>query len=364
MTVAAVDPAASVRLGIIGCGRVLSGPYRPVLRRLLEARSAEVTVACDVQVERETYVREMFGAKRFSTDYRTVLEADDVDVVLVLTPPAGHAQLAIEALAAGKHVLVEKPVALDLDDGKRVIAAARASRGHLVCAPFVTLSPTYRAIRDVLRAGRIGRILTARAIYGWAGPDWGPWFYQGRGGGPLFDLGVYNLTTLTGLMGPVLRVAAMSGIAVPHRTVGGEVIEAEVDDNFQLALDFGGGVFAALTTGFTIQQLRTPAVELYGSTGTVQMLGADWQPAGYEVWENDLGAWTLYPESAPDWDYADGLGHLVAAIHSGVQPDLSPDLALHVLEIMLLALEAGRDGRTRTLTTTFESLDVDAAAGL
>ena len=359
----AVTPA-TVRLGIVGCGRVLSGPYRPVLRRLIEAGSAEVVVAGDLQPERQTYVQETFGARRFSTDYRAVLEAEDVDVVLVLTPPAGHAGLAIEALAAGKHVLVEKPVALDVEDGKRVIAAARANRGHLVCAPFVSLSPTYRAIRDIVRQGRIGRILTARAIYGWAGPDWGPWFYQGLGGGPMFDLGVYNLTTLTGLMGPVYRVAAMSGIAVPQRVVDGRVIDADVDDNFQVALDFGAGVFAALTTGFTIQQLRTPAVELYGSTGTVQMLGADWQPAGYEVWQNDIGAWTSYPESAPDWDYADGLGHLVAAIRAGVAPELPPELALHVLEIMLLAIEAGRDGRTRALTTTFAHPDGDPAGGV
>ncbi len=357
MTNAAAAPAAPVRLGIIGCGRVLSGPYQPVLRRLIEEATAEVTVACDIQIEREAFVREAFGAKRFTTDHRVVLDADDVDLVLILTTPASHAQFAIEALAAGKHVLVEKPVALDLDDGKRVIAAARVSPGHLVCAPFVTLSPTYQAMMDTLRAGRIGRVLTARAIYGWSGPDWGPWFYRGRGGGPLFDLGVYNLTTLTGLIGPVRRVAAMSGIAVPQRSVGGALITADVDDNFQILLDFGDAVFAALTTGFTIQQLRTPAVELYGSTGTVQMLGADWKPAGYEVWENGIGAWTLMPESAPNWDYADGLRHLVASIRKGVKPSLTPEHALHVLEVMLLAHEAGRDGRTHDLTTTFSPAD-------
>lgn len=353
MTVAAAAATGPVRLGIIGCGRVLSGPYRPVIRRLIAEAAAVVTVACDLQVEHEAFVREAFGTQRFTTDHRAVLDADDVDVVLVLTPPASHAQLSIEALAAGKHVLVEKPVALDLDDAKSVLRAAGVSPGHLVCAPFVALSPTYQAILGMLRAGRIGRVLTARAIYGWAGPDWGPWFYRGQGGGPLFDLGVYNLTTLTGLIGPVRRVAAMSGIAVPRRSVGGVRITVEADDNFQVLLDFGDAVYAALTTGFTIQALRTPAVELYGSTGTIQMLGADWQPAGYEVWENEVGAWTLYDESAPEWDYADGLRHLVESIRSGVAPRLTPEHAVHVLEVMLLALQSGRDGRTRELTTSF-----------
>jgi len=342
-----------VRLGIIGCGRVLSGPYQPVLERLLAAGAAEVTVACDTVPDREAFVRDTFGAKRFTTDHRDILEADDVDVVLVLTPPTSHAALVIEALEAGKHVLVEKPVALDMTDATRVLAAWRAGTGHLVCAPFTTLSPTYAAIADLVHDGRIGRILTARTIYGWAGPDWGKWFYTGAGGGPLFDLGVYNLTTLTGLVGPVKRVAALSGIAVPRRTVDGDEIEPDVDDNFQLVLDHGDGVLSTLTTGFTIQALRTPALELYGETGTVQMLGADWQPDGYELWENELGAWTLCPETDPGWQYADGLGHLVNAIRSGTAPTLQPEHAVHVLEVMLLAKESGRDGLTRDVTTTF-----------
>ena len=147
-----------VRLGIIGCGRVLSGPYRPVLDRLLGEGAAEVTVACDVVAEREAFVRDAFGAKRFTSNHRDVLEADDVDVVLVLTPPTSHAGLTIEALEAGKHVLVEKPVALDLADASRVLRAWQVNPGHLVCAPFATLSPTYGAIGGDRRAGRWSRL--------------------------------------------------------------------------------------------------------------------------------------------------------------------------------------------------------------
>jgi predicted dehydrogenase len=351
MTSSAEGPA--VRIGIIGCGRVLSGPYLPVLRHQLRSGAARVTVACDLDPGRESFVRREFGATTFTSDHRAVIGSAEVDVVLVLTPPAQHAELVIEALGAGKHVLVEKPVALTLADGHRVLAAASRAPGHLICAPFVTLSPTYRAIDRLVRGGVIGRVLTARAIYGWAGPDWGPWFYRGQGGGPMFDLGVYNLTTLTGLLGPVRRVAAMGGIAIPRRIVDGAPMDVEVDDNFQVLLDFGDAVFAALTTGFTIAAMRTPAVELYGTRGTVQMLGADWQPDGFEVWENDVGAWTLHEESAPDWEYADGLGHLVDSIRAGSRPAIQPEQAVHVLDIMLAALEAGRDGNARELTTTF-----------
>jgi predicted dehydrogenase len=345
---------APVGLGIIGCGRVLSGPYRPVIRRLMADAAVEVRVACDLNSGQEAFVRDEFAVPHFTADHRTVLEDDGVDIVLILTTPPTHAGLSIAALQAGKHVLVEKPIALSMDDGRKVVDVARRSRGHLVCAPFVALSPTYQAIKGMLRSGRIGRVLTARSIYGWSGPDWGPWFYKELGGGPVFDLGVYNLTTLTGLLGPVRRVAAMSSTAVPERLVDGSLLTAEVDDNFQIILDFGDAVLASVTTGFTIQQLRTPAVELYAEAGTIQMLGADWKPAGYELWENPVGAWTLVPETAPDWEYADGLTHLVDAVRRGTTPSVQPEQALHVLEIMLLATQAGRDGKTYDVTSTFD----------
>jgi predicted dehydrogenase len=124
-----------------------------------------------------------------------------------------------------------------------------------------------------------------------------------------------------------------------------------LDDSFQVALDFGGGTLGVLTTGFTMAALRTPAFELFGSEGTIQMLGADWEPAGFEVWRNDVGAWEIVPESDPGWNYAAGLRHLVEHLADGASPVMSPELALHVLEVMVLAGEASRDGITRALTT-------------
>ena len=293
----------------------------------------------------EAVVRAGFAVERFTARPEDVVAAPDVDVVMVLTPPAGHAELATAALEAGKHVLVEKPMALDLESAQRVVAAARAADRRLVCAPFVTLSVTHRRIAALLDAGTIGRILSVRAVTGTPGPSWGRWFYEGPGGGPLFDLGVYSLTALVNLVGPVRRVTAVSGIAAPERVVDGEPMRPTLDDNFQVALDFGGGTLGVLTTGFTMASLRTPAFELFGSEGTVQMLGADWEPAGFDLWRNDVGAWELVPESDPGWNYAAGLRHLVEHLVDGAPLAVPPELALHVLEVMLLAAEAGRTGR-------------------
>ena len=243
-------------------------------------------------------------------------------------------------------------MATNLEDARELIAVARSKQRHLVCAPFTILSPTFQAIAQRLRHDDIGRVVSARGRYGWAGPDWTEWFYS-AGGGALFDLGVYNLTTLTGWLGPVRRVTAMTGAAMPERMVQGRPVRVEAEDNAQVLLDFGGACFAALTTGFTLQQYRGPGLELYGSKGTINLLGDDWDPDGYELWQNSAGCWQLFKETQPDWPWADGLRHLVECIRGKSQPLVSPEHAYHVLEVMLQAQASGRDGRARDIESTF-----------
>ena len=129
----------------------------------------------------------------------------------------------------------------------------------------------------------------------------------------------------------------MAGTAIPYREIGGERVRVETEDNAHILLDFGDARFAVVTCGFTMQQYRGPAIELYGTEGTIQMLGDDWDPNGYEMWRNSAGCWECFNESRPDWPWTDGLRHLVECVHEGRDPDLPPEHALHVLEVMLCA---------------------------
>jgi predicted dehydrogenase len=219
-------------------------------------------------------------------------------------------------------------------------------------APHVILSDTFQTIWKRVHRGDIGKVLTARAFYGWAGPNWGQWFYR-PGGGPLFDLGVYNVVSLTALLGPAKRVTALTGTAIPERVVDGEVMKVESEDNAHVLIDFGDSVFAVVTTGFTIQKYRVPGIELYGTKGTIQMVGEDWDPDGYELWQNDAGCWQVFQETNPNWPWTDGLRHMVDCIQQGVRPIITPEHGYHALEIMIKAQEAGRDGQARTIESTF-----------
>ena len=284
-----------IRVGVIGSGSVAQ-KYIPHMQRMnIPRQRVDIAVVCDPVERQWDDARQRYALDTFTPDYREVLADPSIDLVLVLTSMQQHGEIARAALEAGKHVLVEKPMAMTLPEAAELVELAGRSPGYLVCAPHVVLSPTYQAIWQRLHQGAIGTVLSARGFYGWSGPSWGQWFYR-PGGGAMFDLGVYNVTTLTGLLGPARRVMAMSGIAIPERVVDGEMIQVGTHDNAHLLLDFGDARYAVVTTGFTMQQYRVPGIELYGTEGTIQMIGEDWAPTGYEMWQNSAGCWQIFEE--------------------------------------------------------------------
>jgi predicted dehydrogenase len=150
---------------------------------------------------------------------------------------------------------------------------------------------------------------------------------------------------------------AMTGIAQPERVVNGRPVRAEAEDNAQVLIDFGDSCFAVVTSGFVIQQYRSPALELYGTEGTIQMLGDDWDPDGNELWQNSAGCWKVFKETDIDWPWTDGLRHLVECIETQAAPLVTPEHAYHVLEIMLQAQASGRSGRACEVRSRFDIPD-------
>lgn len=341
-----------VSIGIIGCGSVAQNAYLPLVVNLIARGQVRGVVGSDVDPARLEAVQAKYPIDRVTTSAEEVIDSDDVDIVVVLTSMDSHAELATRALRAGKHVLVEKPMGTTLEAGRELLETARSATGRLVCAPHVQLSPDYQEMLRRIGRGDIGKPLLARARYGWDGPDWGKWFY-GPGGGPLFDLGVYNVTTLTGLLGPAHRVTAMSALSRPERVVEGDLITVETDDTFQIVIEHESGALSTVTTAFGMQKYRGPAVEVYGLEGTLQLQGDDWAPDGLEYWANSAGAWQVFDSRSRYWPWTDGLSHLVHCVRTGEPPYTRPEQAFHVLEVMLAAMEAARSGVTQTLTTGF-----------
>ena len=348
-----------VRVGVIGCGSV-SRVYVPHMQRMnIPHPRVEIVQIADIDENRRKVAEENYGITNFTTDYREIIENPEIDLVLVLAPMQIHGAITREALNAGKHVLCEKPLSMSLHEAADLVELAKTSKGYLLCAPHVVLSPTYQAMWRRIHRGDIGNVLSARGFYGWSGPTWGEWYYR-PGGGSMFDLGVYNVTSLTGLLGPVKRVMAMSGVAIPEREVNGKKVTVESHDNAHLLLDFGQARYAVVSTGFTFQRYRNAGLELYGDTGTIQMIGEDWAPKGYELWQNEVGAWQIF-EDGSNWPWSDGIRHMIECIEQGKKPIITPEQAYHVLEVMVASMESGDSGVAIDIESSFNMSTFDDA---
>ena len=300
-------------------------------------------------------INKKINYENFYEDYNKVLDDKKIDIVLILTSMNQHAEIAKKAIKKKKHVLVEKPMATNFKDLKDLYDIAKKSKKIFLAAPFVVLSPVFQAIHQEINKNTIGNISLARARYGWSGPNWGDWYYK-TGGGPLFDLGVYNITTLTGLLGPVKNVTAKSSISKPIRLINGKKVKVDTDDNFQILLEFRNGCLAVVTTGFTMQQYNSPAVELYGNNGTIQMLGDDWEPKGFEIWNNKRSSWEEFKTPYANWPWTAGLTHLVECILKNNKPIIQLDHAFHVNEVMIKIYESSKKNKQISIKSVFKTL--------
>jgi predicted dehydrogenase len=350
---------APLRLAFIGTGDVAHS-YAAAVRRLTDAgRPVALVAACGRRRQGAQDFALRHGIAAFADDPQAIFADPEIDAVAILTPMQSHGELAARALAAGKHVFVEKTLAGTPEAGRALADQARRAGLTLCAAPATPLSPVFRAARQAIAAGRIGRPVGARAVYGWAGPDWDGWFYA-PGAGPLRDLGVYALTTLTGLLGPVAAVQAMALRAETERRIGGRVVRMTEPDMVALTLMFRQGCLGTLLTGFSMQKLRTPGIEIYGTAGTLQFIGQDWNPQGLEVWTNEAGSWSV-SEGSAEWDWTEGLRDFCEALLSGRAPQADLDQTLHVLDIIAAAEASHGSGRRAEVGSGF-TLPAEPAA--
>src|SRR6185295_3833488 len=135
-----------LRLGVLGLGSVFQGPYRKLIRQLEQDGQARLTAAFDINRDKTAAIASLHPSIATPATAAALIAQDDVDAVLVLTSMNEHAELAQAALRAGKHVLVEKPMATDLAAARELLRTSEGAKGFLVCAPHILLSPTYRAM--------------------------------------------------------------------------------------------------------------------------------------------------------------------------------------------------------------------------
>jgi predicted dehydrogenase len=281
----------------------------------------------------------------------------DVAVVVVITPPATHAEYAMSALRHGKHVVCEKPVGMHRGEAAPIFAHAADAGLHVVAAPFVHLSPTFRELWTRVRRGDLGQVHSARALYGNAGVTWSGWYHDG-GVGPVAELGVYNLKSLTALLGPAREVYAAGSVAVPERTVAGRRIAQPDPDVAHLVVRHADGALSSVVASQAIQRYHRPAIELYGTDGTANLLGDDWDPRGLQIWTNVDASWRRFDPADATWLWTDGLRDLIQAVSAGRRPLADADHDLHLLDVIDAARRSAATGAPVAVDSSFRGLDL------
>jgi len=365
----------TLNVGVVGCG-VISGIYFENARGY---RGLTLKACADVRPEAAQAQASRHGIEARSVD--EILASKDIDLIVNLTVPGAHFGVTLAALRAGKHVFSEKPLAVDFEQGRTLVAEAEARGILLGCAPDTFLGAGGRLARKLVDERAVGRILSGTAFLMSHGmehwhPD--PEFFFKPGGGPILDTAPYYLSALINLVGPVSRVMAMASVGFAERVVTAESprkghrIAVETPTHVMALLEFASGAKVTLCMSWDVWKHGHPAIELYGTDGSMRVPDPNFFGGEVEVtarngdWRaHDSAAMTLgkpnwrspsWPPEAPDRaNYrALGLADLADAALNGAPHRSTGRLALHVLEVMHCILEGAADGQPRAVTTTLE----------
>lgn len=366
-----------VRIGVVGTGSIALRGILPHLTQDDLTDRLQVTAVCDPVPGRAQAAAEKFGVPNAFVEYEELLDSGQVDAVSIASPIGFHYEQGKSAVERRVHLHFNKTMTTTVAEADDLIASAEANGVRIVASPGEMLRPINRRIRELVKEGALG-------IPTWAhtGSAFGTyhedervrhggdvltninptWYYKRPGGGPLFDMTVYGLHRLTGILGPAKRVTAMSGVRVRDREFRGEKIETDMDDNTLITLDFGDALFAFV---YGVAAGGIGPVSIYGTSGRVagdKLNGETIDYPGREEIENTPGQSELPHVVGPHREieeahvYEDVM-QLVDWIREDKTTVSNAHHARHVVEIFDAAYRSAESGRAQDLTSTFPTVD-------
>jgi len=347
-----------LKVAVIGCGSV-SNRYLP---QLLSSKMIEVVSLCDIKYDRAVNQNKQYKVNAQTyPNIEAMLKGVAFDMMVTLTDMQVHGELNKKALLAGKHVWSEKPMANTYADGKALLDLARSKKLRLWGAPAVVNSPQFAFMSKTIQEGKLGRIASAHGQYGHTGPTWSAFFYE-KGGGSMPDLGVYNMATLTGLLGPAKSVMAMLSIINPERTVDDKgKIKVEAEDNAHLLLEHDKGIISHVMCGFNYfdphgheagtQSLHS--IQIFGDKANMRLIGYDWETNGVVLDDSWTDPPKLLSTDKGGYEWQEGARVTGESIVMGTEPRINVEHALHVLEIIEGARKSQQTGTRIKLKSKF-----------
>jgi len=331
---------------------------------------------CDTVPGRAAAAAEKYGAPQAFDDFDELLAKGDVDALTIGTPIGLHYEQGARAVEAGKHLHFNKTMTTTVGEADDLIARAQAKGVKIVASPGQMLRPHLKRAKELIEDGALGQLAWAATGAGFGtyhekedvrqGGDVlsninPAWYWRKPGGGPLYDMTVYGLHGLTGILGPAKRVTAMSGVLVREREFCGEKFESDCDDNTLMLLDFGNSLFAfcyGTAAGNLVHAFGSPTV--FGTKGTIAGETLNGQPFDYpgrEVAAEKDGNAVLphYSErhSTEEFHVFEDILQLADLVREGIPTPSTAEHARHVIDIIESAYRAAETGTAQELRTTF-----------
>jgi len=339
------------QIGVAGIGKI-SKIYLDNLTGMFGKR-VKLTAVSDIIFERAEKAAADYHAKACGS-LDEMLDSD-VDIVLNLSQPQYHFDIALASVKAGKHVYNEKPLCVKREDAAVLLNAAVEKKVRVGGAPDTFLGAGIQTCRKLLDDGWIGSPIAASAFMMNHGPEhWhpAPEFFYKQGGGPMFDVGPYYLTALVNLLGPVARVSGSAKIGSSTRLItseplNGAIINVEVPTHVTGILEFSGGAVGTIITSFDVYSHTLPCIEIYGTEGTLRVPDPNTFGGPVYVRRFREEEWSQIPLINSYAEDSRGLGvtEMAEAIEQGRPHRASAELAFHVLDIMHGIHEASASGR-------------------
>jgi predicted dehydrogenase len=328
---------APLGVGIIGCGNI-SGQY---LKNLVTFPDVQVVFCADLDSERAKAQAAVFDVPGAGS-VQQALEHPGVELVVNLTIPAAHAEVASAAIAAGKHVWNEKPLAPDVAAGQALLDQARLAGLRVGCAPDTVLGAGLQTARRLISAGTIGTPVSALTLLEGPGPEsWhpDPEFLFAKGAGPLFDLGPYYLSVLANLFGPASAVTAVGRRARATRVIGsgpraGTEFAVEVPTYMSALAQYAGGQAASMLFSWDSPLYRAGFVEITGTEATLAVPDPNRFDGDLRLLRAGETDWTVIPSAGAAAGRGTGVVDMARSIGRGEPHRASGEMALHVLEMM------------------------------
>lgn len=333
-----------LKVAIVGTGGIFHLAHGPAWRQIPQAR---VIATCDIIPERADQARSELGAEKSFSSLDALL-SDDIDLVDICTPHPSHAELAITALRAGKHVICEKPMALKVEDAARMIEAARQADRHLYIGHTRRFDRRWVGVKEQLAAGRIGEPVCMRwTERSWAGFSQDSWRWDPLNGGVLMDLGIH----VADLFAWFFESAAIE-VYTKALSVREEARKRGSPDFALVQVGFARGQQALMELSWAHPKEYAPfyaSTEIIGTRGKLTLSDRDSAPLLVIKGRPEVPRYSPLLSTFPE-TFVGELAHFIDGILHGVVPKITLEDAYRAVEVIAKALESSAIGQPVAVT--------------